>query len=104
MIYWVRRRNAIDFVKQTASVFHLSEMLDQGLLYGKAGEIGGYWTRTAPQGPLQSVVDSALDQNWKNTATNVARIPVPSGTRLFEAVAAPQRGFVGGGNQIYIRN
>ncbi|MBD9623997.1 hypothetical protein IB279_13700 [Ensifer sp. ENS06] len=71
---------------------------------GKAGEIGGYWTRTAPKGPLQSVVDSALDQHWKNTATNVARIRVPSGTRLFEGVAAPQRGLVGGGNQIYIRN
>lgn len=25
---------------------------------------GGYWTRTKPMGPLQSVIDSALDQNW----------------------------------------
>jgi filamentous hemagglutinin len=62
---------------------------------------GGYWTRTRPEGPLQSVIDSALDQNWGNTATRVVQMEVPAGTRLFEGVAAPQRGLVGGGNQIY---
>ena len=62
---------------------------------------GGYWTRTRPEGPLQSVIDSALDQNWGNTATRVVEMEVPAGTRLFEGVAAPQRGLVGGGNQIY---
>lgn len=30
---------------------------------GKVGELGSYWTRTKPNGPLQSVVESALDQN-----------------------------------------
>ncbi len=62
---------------------------------------GGYWTRAEPQGPLQSVIDSALDQNWGNSATTVVQMEVPAGTRLFEGVAAPQRGLVGGGNQIY---
>lgn len=62
---------------------------------------GGYWTRNKPEGPLQSVIDSALDQNWGNTATRVVEMEVPAGTRLFEGVAAPQRGLVGGGNQIY---
>jgi hypothetical protein len=62
---------------------------------------GGYWTRAEPQGPLQSVIDSALDQNWGNTATRVIEMEVPAGTRLFEGVAAPQRGLVGGGNQIF---
>lgn len=62
---------------------------------------GGYWTRIRPDGPLQSVIDSALDQNWGNTATRVIQMEVPAGTRLFEGVAAPQRGLVGGGNQIY---
>ncbi|WP_311135642.1 two-partner secretion domain-containing protein [Yoonia vestfoldensis] len=62
---------------------------------------GGYWTRVEPQGPLQSVIDSALDQNWGNSATTVVQMEVPAGTRLFEGVAAPQRGLVGGGNQIY---
>lgn len=62
---------------------------------------GGYWTRTKPTGPLASVIDSALDQNWGNTATRVVEMTVPAGTRLFEGIAAPQRGLVGGGNQIY---
>ena len=30
---------------------------------GSADEIGRYWTRTEPTGPLQSVIDNALDQN-----------------------------------------
>ena len=61
---------------------------------------GAYWTATPPKGPLQSVIDSALDQNWGNTATRVVKANVPAGTRIFEGVAAPQRGLVGGGNQI----
>jgi hypothetical protein len=62
---------------------------------------GGYWSRTKPQGPLQSVIDLALDQNWGNTATRVVEMEVPVGTRIFEGVAAPQRGLTGGGNQVY---
>jgi hypothetical protein len=40
---------------------------------GKVGELGSYWTRTKPQGPLQSVIDSALDQKWGNNATQVVQ-------------------------------
>jgi hypothetical protein len=71
---------------------------------GKAGEIGGYWTRTKPQGPLQAVIDSALDQNWGNTATEMSTIIVPKGTTIYEGAAAAQRGLVGGGNQIFIES
>lgn len=63
--------------------------------------IGGFWTRTKPQGPLQSVIDSALDQNWDNSATRVIKMDVPAGTKLFEGYAAPQNGLAGGGNQVY---
>jgi len=62
---------------------------------------GGYWSRTKPAGPLQSVIDSALDQSWGNSATKVVQMEVPVGTRLFEGSAASQRGLVGGGNQVY---
>ncbi|WP_157692391.1 hypothetical protein [Granulibacter bethesdensis] len=62
---------------------------------------GPYWTKVEPKGPLQSVIDSALDQNWGNTATKVVEMQVPAGTHFFEGVAAHQRGLVGGGNQIY---
>jgi filamentous hemagglutinin len=63
---------------------------------------GSYWTSTSPTGPLQSVIDSALDQNWGNSATNVFTATVPAGTTIYQGLAAPQRGLVGGGVQIYI--
>ena len=63
---------------------------------------GPYWTATRPQGPLQSVIDSALDQDWRNTASRVVTARVPAGTTIYEGAAAAQRGLVGGGNQIYI--
>ncbi len=69
---------------------------------GKAKEIGQYWTRTKPEGPLQTVIDSALDQNWGNTATEVAKIRIPKGTTIYEGFAEKQGGLVGGGNQVYI--
>jgi hypothetical protein len=63
---------------------------------------GSFWTSTQPAGPLQSVIDSALDQSWGNTATTTITRTFPSGTQIFEGSAAPQGGLVGGGNQIYI--
>lgn len=69
---------------------------------GNAGEIGGYWTRTAPSGPLQSRIDLALSPEWGNTATQVTKINVPAGQKIFEGFAAPQGGLVGGGSQVFI--
>lgn len=69
---------------------------------GSAGEIGPYWTRTPPSGPMQSIIDSALNPAWGNTAANVTRIQVPAGVRIYEGVAASQNGLVGGGNQVFI--
>ncbi|WP_203322590.1 hypothetical protein [Pseudoxanthomonas beigongshangi] len=68
----------------------------------KGNPAGSFWTSIKPQGPLQSVIDSALDQNWGNAATRVITADVPAGTRIYEGAAAAQRGLVGGGNQIYI--
>lgn len=69
---------------------------------GRAVELGSYWTRTPPAGPLQSTIDSALNPAWGNTAQNVATITVPSGTTIYEGFAAPQGGLLGGGSQVYI--
>lgn len=69
---------------------------------GKAGELGSYWTRTKPSGPVQSIIDSALDPSWGNTATKTTSITLPKGTKFYEGVAARQGGLVGGGNQVYI--
>ena len=67
---------------------------------GSANQLGGYWTSTPPSGPVQSIVDSALNPVWGNTATNVVKIDVPSGVRLYQGQAARQGGLVGGGNQV----
>jgi RHS repeat-associated protein len=83
-----------------------STLTEETTLYRMIGDdgnpIGSFWTRVEPSGPLQSVVDSALDQNWGNTATNVVMGKFPAGTEIFEGTAAAQRGLVGGGNQIYV--
>lgn len=69
---------------------------------GTAGELGSYWSRTAPTGPLQARMDSALLPEWGNTATNISTIRVPSGTKIFDGFAAPQGGLPGGGSQVFI--
>ena len=69
---------------------------------GNAGPLGSYWTRTAPAGPLQSTIDSALNPAWGNTAQNVSTVVIPKGTTIYEGFAAPQGGLLGGGSQVYI--
>lgn len=69
---------------------------------GSAGEIGSYWTRVKPSGPLQSRMDLALDPTWGNTAEKVTTIRVPKGTTIFEGAAERQGNLLGGGNQIFI--
>lgn len=63
---------------------------------------GSFWTAIEPKGPLQSVIDLGLDQNWGNTATGLVRARIPAGTTIFEGSAASQRGLVGGGSQVYV--
>nr|WP_281720394.1 hypothetical protein [Nitrosomonas nitrosa] len=76
---------------------------------GDAAAQGRYWTRIRPQGKLQSAHDSAILPEFKNTGTNVMRIRVPAGTKIYEGHAASQQSklgtrsqFFGGGNQVYI--
>ena len=81
-------------------------MSEDTTLYRVIGEggnpAGAYWTSTQPAGPLQSVIDSALDQSWGNTATTTITRTFPAGTQIYSGAAAAQGGLVGGGSQIYI--
>ena len=70
--------------------------------YVKGDRTGSYWTREQPHGPVQSIVDSALDPTWGNTAGHWMKAKVPAGTQIFEGRAAPQRGLVGGGSQVFV--
>ena len=67
---------------------------------GNASKLGSYWTTTKPSGPVQSIIDSALNPAWGNPATNVVKIEVPPNTRLYQGFAANQEGLVGGGVQV----
>lgn len=69
---------------------------------GNASQLGAYWTRTPPSGPVQSIIDSALDPVWGNTATKTVKIEVPTGTSFYEGLAGQQGGLVGGGNQVLL--
>ena len=53
-------------------------------------DIGPYWTRTDPSRPVQSIVDSALDQTWGKKAMRWVQIKSPAVTKFHEGVAAPQ--------------
>jgi RHS repeat-associated protein len=70
---------------------------------GSGRQLGGYWTRVKPSGPVQSIIDSALDPAWGNTATSWVSAEIPAGTTFYEGAAAAQRGLVGGGNQIFVQ-
>lgn len=101
---------------EVASTFRSSSYTMSGLseattLYrvygGKAGQLGSYWSRVKPSGPLQAQLDSALNPAWGNSATSVATTRVPAGTTIYEGAAASQPiggggSLLGGGSQVYI--
>ena len=68
---------------------------------GTTPKIGPWWSRTPPNGPLQSQMDFSLPPG--NPGTKVVTIRVPKGTVIFEGRAAAQLGKLGGGDQIYIQ-
>jgi hypothetical protein len=65
---------------------------------------GAFWSRTEPAGQTQTIIDSALDPTWGNTATIKVTATIPAGTTIYEGTAAAQGGLVGGGNQVYVPN
>lgn len=69
---------------------------------GTSGQLGSFWTTTSPTGALRSRIDLGLNPLWGNTATQVVRIEVPAGVRMYEGFAASQGSLVGGGTQVYI--
>ena len=56
---------------------------------GSSGELGLYWSRIAPSGPMQAHMGLALPRG--NMAQNVVQIRVPQGTMLFERRGAALR-------------
>lgn len=99
---------AITFRSSSYTQTTLSDSVTLYRAYGgKAGELGSYWTRVKPRGPVQSQLDSALNPAWGNSASSVATARVPAGTTIYEGAAASQPiagggSLLGGGSQVYI--
>ena len=66
-------------------------------------KLGAYWSDVPPSGPVQATVDSALHHTFQNAATLVVHIRVPAGTTIFEGIAGPKEGLIGGGPQFLVR-
>ena len=71
-------------------------------VHGPGGELGSWWTRTPPRGPLQARLDSAIRPEWGNPMTEITVVSVPKGNPFFEGAVAAQGSMVGGGTQVYI--
>jgi hypothetical protein len=69
-----------------------------------AAELGHWWSRTRPLGPLQARIDSAIRPEWPNTFETITSIRVPRGTTIYEGPAEAQDHWLGGGSQVYLRN
>lgn len=73
---------------------------------GEAAQLGSYWSKVRPSGPMQAQIDGALNPAWGNTAAEVATIRVPAGTTIYVGSAASQPilggSLMGGGSQVYI--
>lgn len=96
-------RVASTFRSASYSRRQLDEPLVVYRLIGEGGNpTGRFWTTLEPKGALQSVIDLAIDQNWRNPATQVIRAEIPAGTVIYEGATSAQRGLVGGAHQIYI--
>jgi hypothetical protein len=94
---------AATFRSSSYSARTLAEPMTVYRVIGDRGNPAGrFWTTMQPRGSLQSVIDLAIDQNWRNPATRVIQAEIPAGTVIYEGATAPQRGLVGGIEQIYI--
>ncbi|WP_320196889.1 RHS repeat-associated core domain-containing protein (plasmid) [Agrobacterium rosae] len=75
---------------------------------GDAGPVGQYMTSVRPAGPTQSILDSALNPAWGNSATQVNSFTLPAGTRIFDGFVGEQLinggagSLYGGGSQIFV--
>ena len=75
--------------------------------------LGSYWSRTPPLGPVQATLDAAIDQSFGNNALKVIEIEVPANFEFFEGIAGEINSLsleatnavgnlLGGGTQVYI--
>ncbi|NRG46585.1 hypothetical protein HRF87_17680 [Bacillus sp. CRN 9] len=67
----------------------------------KSSPKGGSSTAGKSSSSNKQIMEDSVDDT--NNATKVVQIKVPKGVEMFEGLAAPQRGLVGGGNQVWIR-
>ena len=69
---------------------------------GKAKQLGAWFMLNRPFGRLQATIDYAIRPEWGNTLERLVAVQLPRGTKIFVGPAAPQRGLVGGGVQVFV--
>lgn len=86
-------------------------VLDEGVrLYRvydpSTAQLGRFWSRVPPTGPLQATYDAALSPQYGNSARYWVEIQVPRGQVLYEGIAAevdiPGGKLLGGGGQVFL--
>ncbi len=76
------------------------------------GDLGAFWSRVKPTGPMQATVDAAIHPNFNNNAAKWIEVTVPANELIYEGVAGAQKlkltnssavvEVLGGGNQVYM--
>jgi RHS repeat-associated protein len=96
-------KQAATFRSSTYDEVTLSEPVTLYRVYGPSNNpYGEYWSTIEPAGPIQAIIDSALDILWGNPATSTIAARIPAGTTVYAGFAGEQRGLVGGGPQVFI--
>lgn len=74
---------------------------------GSAGQLGPYFSRTKPTGPMQATIDVAIHPSWGSTSAHWVEITVPKNSLIFEGPSAAQKingvEVLGGGSQVYVK-
>jgi hypothetical protein len=69
---------------------------------GRAGRVGGYLTRTKPNGVQEAVQTLALNPDWELEGVHLIEVRVPKGTVIWEGTAKRQGSLPGGGSQVWV--
>jgi len=94
-----------------------AETLTEDTVFYRAGNadraLGQYFTRTPPEGELQSHIDNAVEWAWKDRDGNITdygdlthgyAVKIPKGTTVYSGPTASRGGvLVGGKEQVFIR-
>jgi hypothetical protein len=63
---------------------------------------GSYWSRTKPLSSMSAQYDGAIHPEFSRSPNRWVEVTVPKGEVFYEGIAAPHKGFGGGGHQVFL--